>query len=261
MKQKSVKQYAVKQLAALSGISVRTLHYYDQIGLLKPTIRTEAGYRMYGEQALLRLQQILVYRELDIPLKEIAAILDDPDFDLLEALESHKIALEQRQNQLRILLKTIDKTIHHVKNKTMLSHDELYEGLPKDQAEAWREEAREQWPTAFKRSENHLRSMQKTDFKKLKDDFKALWNQLGTLADHDPESTEVQELIAQHYDFMRQFWGTASLEDKQAKAYAGLGDMYAQDERFTEFDGEPNPAFGRMMQAAMKHFADAKLAD
>lgn len=254
-----MKQIAVKQLAQLSGISVRTLHYYDQIGLLKPTVRTEAGYRLYGEQALLRLQQILMYRELDIPLKEIAAILDDPDFDLLEALESHRAALEQRQNQLQVLLKTIGKTINHIKNKTMLSHDELYEGLPQDKAEGWREEAAENWPTAFKCSENHLRSMQQADFKRLKNDFQALWNKLGTMTDHDPLSDAVQELMAQHYDFMRQFWGTAALEDKQAKAYVGLGDMYVQEERFTEFEGKPNPAFGPFMQAAMKHFAEAKL--
>lgn len=255
-----MKQYAVKQLAALSGISVRTLHYYDQIGLLKPTVRTEAGYRLYGEQELLRLQQILMYRELDIPLKEIADILDDPDFDLIEALESHKVALQQRQQRLQTLLQTIDKTIHHVKKKTMLSHDELYEGLPKDKAEAWREEASEQWPTAFKRSENYLRSMQKTDFKKLKDDFKALWNKLGAMTDQDPLSTEVQSLIEAHYGFIRQFWGTASLEDKQSEAFVGLGDMYASDERFMEFDGKPNPAFGPFMQSAMKHFAETQLS-
>lgn len=252
-----MKQYAVKQLAALSGISVRTLHYYDQIGLLKPTLRTEAGYRLYGEQELLRLQQILMYRELDIPLKEIAGILDDPDFDLLEALESHKAALQQRKRRLQTLLETIDKTIYHVKNKTMLSQDELYEGLPKDKAEAWRDEASEAWPTAFKRSETHLRSMQKSDFKQLKDDFNALWQRLGSMTDLDPKTKEVQQLIEQHYHFIRRFWGTTSLEDKQAEAYIGLGDMYALDERFTEFEGKPNPAFGPFMQAAMQHFAES----
>lgn len=142
----------------------------------------------------------------------------------------------------------------------MLSHEELYEGMPKEQAEAWREEAIDEWPKEVRRSEDHLRKMKKPDFNKLKGDFKALWSQLGSMTDQEPTSPEVQELIALHYDFTRQFWGTASLEDKQAKAYAGLGELYVQDERFTEVDGKAHPAFGRFMRDAMKHFAEAKLS-
>jgi len=85
-----MKRYIVKQLADLTGISVRTLHHYDEINLLTPAHRTEAGYRLYGEPELHRLQQILFYRELDFPLKQIAAILDAPDFDTVEALRQHK---------------------------------------------------------------------------------------------------------------------------------------------------------------------------
>src|SRR5688500_17485670 len=92
-----MERYSVKRLAALAGVSVRTLHLYDEIGLLKPSIRTEKKYRLYGRAELLRLQQILFYKEMDIPLKEIADILDDPQFDLLTALENHKKALKQKQ--------------------------------------------------------------------------------------------------------------------------------------------------------------------
>ena len=99
-------QYSVKQLAQLAGISVRTLHLYDQLGLLKPNIRTVARYRLYGEKELLRLQQILFYKELDFPLQEIGKILDDPDFDLVEALLSHKNALEIRRDRIGTLLTT-----------------------------------------------------------------------------------------------------------------------------------------------------------
>ena len=82
-----------------------------QIGLLKPSVRTEARYRLYGEKELLRLQQILFYKELDFPIKEIACILDDPDFDVIQALEGHKKALKARKNRIANLLVTIDKTI------------------------------------------------------------------------------------------------------------------------------------------------------
>ncbi|MBA4145294.1 MAG: MerR family transcriptional regulator, partial [Cytophaga sp.] len=87
--------YSVKELSEIAGVSVRTLHLYDEIGLLKPSTRTEARYRLYGENELLRLQQILFYKELGISLEEIRSILDDPEFDLLQALESHKVALSQ----------------------------------------------------------------------------------------------------------------------------------------------------------------------
>ncbi|WP_343702573.1 MerR family transcriptional regulator [Chitinophaga sp.] len=92
--------YSVKKLARLAGVSVRTLHLYDKMGLLEPSVRTQARYRLYGEKELLRLQQILFYRELDFPLKEIRDILDDPTFDLAQALEGHKKALQARQERI-----------------------------------------------------------------------------------------------------------------------------------------------------------------
>ena len=81
--------YTVQQLARLAGVSVRTLHHYDHVGLLKPSARTAAGYRQYGEADLLRLQQILFFRELDFPLTDIQAILDQPGFDQVKALHDH----------------------------------------------------------------------------------------------------------------------------------------------------------------------------
>src|SRR5512136_2331510 len=100
--------YTVQQLARLAGVSVRTLHHYDHIGLLAPSARTAAGYRLYGAADLLRLQQILFFKELDLPLDEIQDILDDPDFDQIEALESHKRLLRERADRLARLLMTID---------------------------------------------------------------------------------------------------------------------------------------------------------
>ena len=88
-----MKKYSVKKLAKLAGVTVRTLHHYDKIDLLKPALRSDKHYRYYGQEELLRLQQILFYKELGFPLQEIKEILEDPDFDLIEALESHKKAL------------------------------------------------------------------------------------------------------------------------------------------------------------------------
>jgi len=93
----------VKELALLAGVTVRTLHHYDQINLLKPTIRTRAGYRQYGEKELLKLQQIMIYKELDISLNEIKNILDSPDFDVLSALENHKKSIKERRKKKQLI--------------------------------------------------------------------------------------------------------------------------------------------------------------
>ena len=139
-----MERFSVNQLAKLAGVSVRTLHHYDEIGLLKPGTRTESNYRYYGEKELLRLQQILFYKELDLPLVKIMEILDDPAFDTEAALRSHKKDLIKRRDRTSELLKTINKTIHHLKKQNMKAED-MYKGFSKEQAEAYEKEAKEKW--------------------------------------------------------------------------------------------------------------------
>jgi MerR family transcriptional regulator, thiopeptide resistance regulator len=101
--------YTVKQLAVMSGVSVRTLHFYDRTGLLKAARNPANGYRIYDQAAVLRLQQILFLRELDLSLEQIRSVIDRPDFDLLDALEQHREALHDRQARLGRLLQTVDR--------------------------------------------------------------------------------------------------------------------------------------------------------
>src|SRR5579864_9155552 len=107
--------YTVRQVAGLSGVSVRTLHFYDELGLLKPAYISTGGYRYYEEPELLTLQQILFYRELGFELKEIQRILGRADFEKLAALQSHRKVLEKDLRRKRRLIETIDKTIEHLK--------------------------------------------------------------------------------------------------------------------------------------------------
>jgi DNA-binding transcriptional MerR regulator len=250
-----VERYSVKKLAGMAGVSVRTLHLYDEIGLLKPSVRTEKNYRLYGKAEALRLQQILFYRQLGFSLKEIADILDDPLFDPVESLEKHKQLLVQKREELGVLLATIDKTIDHLKNKTMLSIEELYEGLPKEQTDAWRQEAISKWSDAVEKSEKHLRNKTKEEFNKLKAAAKINLQKLLSLSKEDPASDKVQAEITVHYELIREFWGTAGSPDRQAEAYAGLGDLYVADERYMSVDGKANPDFAQFMKKAMKEFA------
>ncbi|MCA9980813.1 MAG: MerR family transcriptional regulator, partial [Anaerolineales bacterium] len=125
--------YTVKQLADLAGVSNRTLHYYDEIGLLKPSSYSDSGYRYYDEEALLRLQQILFLRELDISLQKIGTILEQPDYDLVQALTNQRQALAQRAKRLENLMHTIDKTIQHLQGELEMSSQEFFGGFSEEQ--------------------------------------------------------------------------------------------------------------------------------
>ena len=121
--------YTVKQVAEMSGVSVRTLHFYDEVELLKPAHTGQNGYRFYEEPQLLTLQQILFYRELGFELREIRQLLDRPDFQRLTALLSHREAMEQRLARTRRLLETIDHTIDHLEGRTEMTGEQLFEGF------------------------------------------------------------------------------------------------------------------------------------
>lgn len=253
--------YAVKKLARLAGVSVRTLHHYDQIGLLVPSVRTKAGYRIYGEAELLRLQQILFYKELDFSLEEIAGILDDPAFGILEALEGHKKALEVRRNRLSTLLETIDKTILKLKGgPIMLTNEELYEGFPRETAMAYRQEAMEKWGTqVVEDAENKLRRLSKPDYKKLQATGENINAAIAGLMHLEPTHPKVQQQIARHFAHIREYWDASVAGDNLADAYRGLARLYTTDERYTARDGKPDPAYAAFISKAMIFYADTQL--
>jgi MerR family transcriptional regulator, thiopeptide resistance regulator len=121
--------FTVKQLSTLAGVTPRTLRHYDQIGLLKPSRIGENGYRYYGEQAALQLQQILFYRELGLPLDEIKNIMGRRDFDILAALESHKAEISKRIKRLEQLVGTVDSTISYLKGQKTMDNKQIFAGF------------------------------------------------------------------------------------------------------------------------------------
>src|SRR5579859_5875851 len=135
----------VKRLSKLAGVSVRTLHFYDEIGLLRPGRVGANGYRYYGQPALLRLQQILFYKELGLSLEEIAEVLDQPEFDVATALEDHRRALEQRLGRLRRLIDTVDRTIAYLKGDTNMDNQELFAAFSDEQQAEYEKEAEARW--------------------------------------------------------------------------------------------------------------------
>lgn len=251
-----MKEYSIQKLALLAGVSVRTLHHYDHIGLLTPATRTEKGYRLYGPDQLLRLQQILFYRELDLTLQQIGAMLDEEGFDTLQALQQHKAALQTRRDRMGVLLTTIDKTIKKLQGENdMLTDAELYEGFPKE-VQSYRQQAVEKYgEKAVLDSENSLKKMGKEGFQQLLQEAGATVQTLFGLIDRDPADAQVQTLIARHYQYIIKIWGRQPNDASLPEAYHGLAQLYLDDERFTAQNGLPNAAFAQFMAAAMKFYA------
>jgi DNA-binding transcriptional MerR regulator len=222
--------FSVNQLAKIAGVSVRTLHHYDKIGLLKPHSRTESRYRVYGHEELLRLQQILLYKEMDIPLLQIQEIIDDPSFDLVSALEQHHAALLNKKGRLEILLKTISKTIHQLKNQEKMEYKDLYQGMSPEKAEELKKEASEKWgEDVINDSQERLLSMSKKEWNALQEETEMVNTSLASSMHLPVNDSKVQELIARHYKIMGMHFSITP------EIYKSLGQMYADDSRFSSY--------------------------
>jgi len=254
--EKKVKTRSIGQLAKMAGVSVRTLHHYDHIELLTPSFRTAAGYRRYQEQDLLRLQQILFFKELNFPLGEIRNVLDDPDFDQIEALENHRRLLQWQAARLSNLVKTIDKTIQRIAEEAMTMTDkELYEGFTQEQIERYKREARELYePQVVKETEQRVRRMSKAQWKAVKEEGEEVAHLIAAHMDKDPSNPEVQSLIARHHTWIENFYPAS------AEVYSGLGQLYAGHEEFRQYYEKLGPNLADFMAAAMAHYADHDLA-
>jgi DNA-binding transcriptional MerR regulator len=252
--------YTGQQLARWAGVSVRTLHHYDHEGLLKPSARTTAGYRQYGEADLLRLQQILFFRELDFPLTDIQAILDQPGFDQVQALHDHRRLLQQEADRLGRLLNTIEKTISRLTEDHMtttpMTDEELYAGFTPEQIERYTREANERYdPKIVAESNRRVRNMSKAQWQAVKNEGGAMAQQLADLMDKQPSDPAVQAAIARHYAWVDNFWHPT------AESYRGLGQGYAEHPEFRAFYDKYCLGLADFLCAAMSYYADRILAD
>lgn len=208
----------VKEISRLTGVSVRTLHYYDEIDLLKPTKITDVGYRLYDDTALERLHSILLFRELQFPLKEIKAILDSPDFDT-------KTALNQQIELLELQKKRLDKIIssaREILNKGV--NNMSFSSFDKTELEEYSAEAKEKWghTDAYKEyKQRHTDSEDKTE------EFMQIFAEIGKVKHLSPDCEEAQKLIEKLQNFITENYYTCTDE-----ILKGLGEMYVSDERY-----------------------------
>lgn len=243
--------YSVKQLADLAKISIRTLHHYDKVGLLKPSRVKSNGYRFYEEKELLKLQQIMFFKELDFPLMEIKKILSNPNFDQRRALNEHRKMIELKRKRLTLLTKTIDKTIKKINKEIIMKDEELYKSFV-DNGKKYEDEAKERWGDTdmYKESAKRVAKMSKEDMIKIQKDGDALMKEIVQNMNKGPGSTEIQKLIAKHYNGLRAFY------EPNLKMYRGLADMYVSDPRFTAYYDKYAPGLAVFMQDAMRKYCD-----
>ncbi|MCM3094348.1 MULTISPECIES: MerR family transcriptional regulator [unclassified Cytobacillus] len=236
----------VKEVAELVGISVRTLHHYDEIGLLTPDETTEAGYRVYSDENLETLQQILFFKELGFPLKKIKEIIDSPSFDREEALiMQHKMLLEKKR-RLEKMIGTIEKTIQHSKGEIQMSKQEKFEGFDFSH-NPYEQEARERWgDKAVDEANEKAKNMTAFDQERFND----IYRSLASIRHLSPDSKEAQEGIKEWYQFLNKL-GNYSLD-----AFKGLGQMYVDDERFTKNIDKFGEGLAQFMCDAMAVYAD-----
>ncbi|HCJ1109650.1 TPA: MerR family transcriptional regulator [Legionella pneumophila] len=252
-------RYTVTKLSKLSGVSSRTLRFYDEIGLLKPAFYGENQYRYYEEEQLLMLQQILFFRELGFPLSDIQRIISSDDFNKIEALNTHKSILQSSLERTETLIKTIDKTISHLRGKLIMRDAEMYDGFdPNKQQEhekymvntgiITQQQIDDSW--------NNVRHWKKDNWEQFKQEGEQLNQELAkAMSNHlKPADIEVQALIQRHYSWVKNFWTPTK------ESYIGLAQMYLDHPDYREFYNKYHPNLVEYLIEAMGVFAERKLS-
>ncbi|WP_418223001.1 MerR family transcriptional regulator [Clostridium isatidis] len=229
-------EYTIKKLSQLAGVSSRTLRYYDEIGLLKPCRVSSTGYRIYGEKEVDLLQQILLYRSMDIKLEDIKEIIYNKDFDINKSLIEHRERLISRRKQLDLLIQTVEKTIDYNKGEIEMSNKEKFEGFKKQALEEnerkYGKEIREKYgEKTIEESNKKWLNMTEEDMKKMQNIEKEMFEALEeVIKTKDLESEAAKKVYEKHKEWLTFSWPTYSSE-----AHVGLAEMYVADERFAKY--------------------------
>jgi MerR family transcriptional regulator, multidrug-efflux activator len=249
--------YTVKAVAEMASVTIRTLHYYDHIGLLRPASVTPAGYRLYTQADLERLQQILFFRELGLALDEIRVIVDSPSFNRKQALASHRELLVDKQRRLAKLVELVDRTIESMERGKKMGERDMFEGFDQKQLEEWREEARQKWGSQqVDESWRRASTYTKEDWAAIQRESKEINEALAALMDRDPSDPEVQTVIERHFRQIDERFYKVTPE-----VYRGLGELYVSDARFTANYDRVKPGLAHFMKEAMRVYADRLAAN
>lgn len=248
--------YKVKEVADMVGISVRTLHHYDQIGLLKPASISAVGYRLYTDQDLERLQQILFFRELDFSLQEIRDIVDSPGFDRQYALQAHKELLIEKKKRLAGIIQSIDQTINSIKEGIEMANKDRFEPFDMKQIEKHKEKYAEEVRQKYDKkvvdeAEQRTSKYTENDWKEIMFQWDTIYKKLAATMDKGPEDPQVQEAVEELRTHITDHFYTCTPE-----IFRGLGDLYVDDERFSANIDKYRPGLAVFLREAMHIYCD-----
>jgi DNA-binding transcriptional MerR regulator len=257
--------YTAKKLADISGVSVRTLHWYDKIGLLQPANYGENGYRYYEKEQLLLLQQILFFRELGMPLEEIKDILQREDFDQIETLEQHRDHLFENLKRTQTLINTVDLTISNLKGETKMNDQDLYQGfhewskdqgshsyglVPVSETNSLLFDAEQ--IVLQSRNTKNTENWAKEAYQKLADRGHSIFSSLTEKMKKgfSPNDKGVQKIIKAHYEYTMEF------HHLTPKVYKALAEMYRSHVDFRKQLDHHDHNLAEFMSEAMEYFAN-----
>lgn len=244
----------IARLARLTGVTSRTLRHYDRIGLLTPAWTSEDGRRHYGQAEMLRLQHILVLRELGTSLDRIGRIVEanDPG-ETIAQLRDHHAGLTAERDRYARLAATVARTIDSLEKGRTMTTDQLFDGFDHERYEP---ESRERWgDAAVDRSHAHWEALGDEGKRRHMQTDREIVEALGAAVRVGlaPESPEVQEVVAHHHAWVSVIW------TPDADAYRGLTQMYVDDERFRSHYDEIAPGAAQLLRDAADLYADAHL--
>lgn len=253
-------EYTVQKLGRMAGISPRTLRYYDEIGLLKPSRINSSGYRIYGESEVNRLQQILFYRELGVSLDSIKNIVTAPSFDGAKALREHHEKLLEKREQLNQLISNVEKTISMTEGRITMSDKEKFQGFKQnlldENEKKYGKEIREKYgESTIAKSNEKFMNMTEEQYNEVTRLAETIIEKLNqAMKTNDPASEIAREVADLHKKWLCHYWDTYSKE-----AHAGIAQMYVDDERFTAYYDKEQPGAAKFLRDAIFIYTGQKL--
>ncbi|MBU5673408.1 MerR family transcriptional regulator [Paenibacillus brevis] len=248
-------EYTIQKLGRLAGVSSRTLRYYDEIGLLKPARTNSSGYRIYGQNEVDLLQQILFYRELDVPLEHIREIMHNPEFNGEDALREHRGKLLDRRRQLDALIASIDQTLDAREGRTTMTDQDKFAGfkqkLLEENEQKYGAEIREKYgKEAVQQSNAKFGSLSEAQYNDMQQTEKELFAALKeAMESGDPAGEAAQRAADLHKHWLSFTWPQYSKE-----AHAGLARMYVDDSRFKAYYDSRFEGAALMLRDAILHY-------
>lgn len=248
--------YKVKEVAELVGISVRTLHHYDEVGLLKPSQMSPAGYRLYSDLELEQLQQILFFREIGFSLVEIKGMLGRPDYDRKETLLKHRELLFHKQKRLEEMINTINQTIESIEGGVTMKANEMFDGFDmsaiEEQKRKYGAEAREKYGDQIvEETEKRTDQYGKGEWSRITAEREASYAAIVEAMERGPEDPVVQAAVAELRQQITNYFYECTPE-----IFRGLGEMYVADERFTANIDQYGAGLAAFLKEAIDVYCD-----